>query len=99
MDAAVFAASSANYYGMRYVESVCETEIKVRDNGGYTVLAIVLIACGCALVGVNKACLDKMNRLHAIARGDIYSEIMGALCRSVLLCFDGHKRERESAGA
>jgi hypothetical protein len=78
MDPAVFAMSSANYYGMRYIESVCETEIKVRGDGGYTVLAIVLIALGCALVGVNKACLDKMNRLHAIARGDIYSEIMGA---------------------
>jgi hypothetical protein len=33
---------------------VCETEIKVRGSGGYTVLAVALVVLGCALVGVNK---------------------------------------------
>ena len=36
-------------------ESVCETEIKVRQHGGYTVLAVVLVILGIAIVGVNKA--------------------------------------------
>ena len=57
---------------------MCETEIKVRQHGGYTVLAVVLALLGIALVGINKVCLDKMNRYHAIARGDIYSEVMRA---------------------
>ena len=48
----------------------------MRQHGGYTVLAVLLVILGLALVGINKVCLDKMNRLHAIARGDIYSEIM-----------------------
>jgi hypothetical protein len=55
---------------------VCETEIKVRQHGGYTVLAVLLVILGLALVGINKVCLDRLNRLHAIARGDIYSEVM-----------------------
>ena len=55
---------------------MCETEIKVRQHGGYTVLAVLLVILGLALVGINKVCLDKLNRLHAIARGDIYSEVM-----------------------
>ena len=50
----------------------------MRQHGGYTVLAVVLALVGIALVGINKVCLDKMNRYHAIARGDIYSEIMRA---------------------
>ena len=41
-------------------------------------LAVVLALLGIALVGINKVCLDRMNRLHAIARGDIYSEVMRA---------------------
>ena len=57
---------------------MCETEIKVRQHGGYTILAVVLVLLGLGLVGANKVCLDKMNRLHAIARGDIYSEVMRA---------------------
>jgi hypothetical protein len=61
---------------------VCETEIKVRQHGGYTVLAVVLALLGIALVGINKVCLDKMNRYHAIARGDIYSEVMRACPRA-----------------
>ena len=48
----------------------------MRQHGGYTVLAVLLVILGLALVGINKVCLDKMNRLHAIARGDIYSEVM-----------------------
>ncbi len=76
--ASQFASGSANYYGMLYVASICETELKVRGSGGFTVLAIVLVLIGLGLVGLNKACLDKVNRLHAIARGDIYSEVMRA---------------------
>lgn len=60
-----------------FTESVCETEIKVRQHGGYTVLAVFLGALAFGLVGANKALLDRLNRLHAIARGDIYSEVMG----------------------
>ncbi len=36
-------------------ESVCETEIKVRQHGGYTVLAVVLAVLALGLVGANKA--------------------------------------------
>ena len=72
VDARAFStnASANNYYGMTFVNNVCETELKVREDSGWTVLALVLICCGCGLLGVNKVLLDKFNRLHACARCD-----------------------------
>jgi hypothetical protein len=70
-------SSGANsYYAMQYVNAVCDTEIKVSSVSGFTVLAVALIFVGLALVGVNVVGLAKLNRLHAIARGDVYTELL-----------------------
>jgi len=69
-DALAFAAGPANYYGMQYVNNVCETELKVREDGGWTLLAATLIAAGGGLLGANQALLGRLNRLHAAARAD-----------------------------
>ena len=55
-------------------ENVCETAIKIRTRSVTPPVAVALLLALGGLVGANKACLDKLNRLHAIARGDIYSE-------------------------
>ena len=74
--ALTFAEGNANYYGMRYVENVCETEIKTRGNGSDAIVAIVILLVLAGLVAANDVCLGKLNRLHAVARGDVYNEIM-----------------------
>ena len=77
-DALAFSNSSAvtNYYGMQYVNNVCATQIKVSGISGFTVLAVGLIIAGILLVVINAIGLGKMNRLHAIARGDLYAEAL-----------------------
>jgi hypothetical protein len=70
-------SGTENYYGMRFVGSVCETELKTKASDGYSVLAILLVLLGCALLGVNHAALGKWNRAHAISRGDLTSSVLG----------------------
>ena len=77
-DTLTFTNSSAanSYYAMQYVNAVCATEIKVSGVSGFTVLAVALIFVGLALVAINVVGLGKLNRLHAIARGDVYTELL-----------------------
>jgi hypothetical protein len=67
---AFYNASGTNYYAMQYVNNVCETELKVHEGGGWTMLSILLIAAGFGLLAVNAALLSHFNRLHAAARAD-----------------------------
>ena len=70
-------SSAANsYYAFQYVNAVCATEIKTSGVSGFTVLAVGLIFVGLALVVINVVGLGKLNRLHAIARGDVYAELL-----------------------
>lgn len=77
-DAVAFSNSSAanSYYGMQYVNNVCETQLKVSGVSGLTVLAVGLIISGIVIVVINAVGLAKMNRLHAIARGDLFAEAL-----------------------
>lgn len=69
-------ASSTNYYGSVYVNTVCETQTK-SVNQGLSGLAVALVLVSIAVVAVNNVVLEKLNRLHAIARGDVYSPLLG----------------------
>ena len=64
-------------YGMDLVNRVCETQIKLETSQFWPVFTMVTFVLLFAGAGINAQFIKRYNRLHAIARGQYHSPLVG----------------------
>ena len=64
-------------YGMDLVNRVCETQIKLETSQFWPVFTMVTFILLFAGAGINAQFIKRYNRLHAIARGQYHSPLVG----------------------